>query len=518
MHGWWIMSRARVAGVGLGVAVAAVLVALGLSTVVGQMPDEDSEARDDSVIIQLRVWQRVTNSSELWVSSREDDGRWRGFVTKRLDFHGQSRIDSGAHADAGEHIRYGDFAAAGVGLRVWQSLTAPQRVFAEACGACPRVLDWLTLGKIPLPLTDGVSSTGAYRYGDLRLLLPRENPGLQADRDVLLALSGELRASPPLNWSVGTSAADWEGVTVSGTPSRVTGLDLTARGLAGEISGWVGNLDALTELRLNGNRLAGQIPSSLANLVGLDLLHLAGNRFEECIPPELLSVPDHDLSLIALGACAIPPPILKVSPGLTPGTVELGRVSPPRLATDWQYRMERSFDGWSPWLTLPATFGKSGNHTMTGLGEDIILYFQLRATVGSYSSNPSNIEKVRTFVFGSDGIPKPGIWQRLTEGNKYRLGDFTVTVPKGMNLIHGRTVVGGIGDSFDNDPDFLGVDLIDEASGSSTLLNVRSGEYSETEILPIDEGSGVTPRTIAETEALFEQLEAGTVYEPEPTS
>ena len=81
-----------------------------------------------------------------------------------------------------------------------------------------------------------------------------------------------------LDWSAGRLTADWEGITVAGTPPRVTGLDLAKRGLRGELWGYLGNLTELTELRLNGNALSGTIPSKLSLLTKLTHVYLGENQ------------------------------------------------------------------------------------------------------------------------------------------------------------------------------------------------------------------------------------------------
>ena len=48
------------------------------------------------------------------------------------------------------------------------------------------------------------------------------NPGLAADCDTLLAINRAFS----LNWSAGSALRHWRGVTLGGTPQRVTGLDL----------------------------------------------------------------------------------------------------------------------------------------------------------------------------------------------------------------------------------------------------------------------------------------------------
>ena len=48
---------------------------------------------------------------------------------------------------------------------------------------------------------------------------PDNNPGLVSDCEALLASRDTLAGTVALNWSADTPIADWEGVTVEGTPS-----------------------------------------------------------------------------------------------------------------------------------------------------------------------------------------------------------------------------------------------------------------------------------------------------------
>ena len=57
----------------------------------------------------------------------------------------------------------------GVELRVWQDLARPLRLHV---GARARGGDWEALPRIPLPLDDGNSPGGHYRYGDITLAVP----------------------------------------------------------------------------------------------------------------------------------------------------------------------------------------------------------------------------------------------------------------------------------------------------------------------------------------------------------
>ncbi len=54
------------------------------------------------------------------------------------------------------------------------------------------------------------------------------NDGLASDCAVLLAVQDTLRGAETLNWSADTAIANWEGITISGSPGRVTELHIDA--------------------------------------------------------------------------------------------------------------------------------------------------------------------------------------------------------------------------------------------------------------------------------------------------
>ena len=56
-----------------------------------------------------------------------------------------------------------------VEVRVWEDVNDPERNYVSAR---PEGGSWRTLGTIPIPLTDGVSSSGRFRYGDITLAVP----------------------------------------------------------------------------------------------------------------------------------------------------------------------------------------------------------------------------------------------------------------------------------------------------------------------------------------------------------
>ena len=113
------------------------------------------------------------------------------------------------------------------------------------------------------------------------------NPGLVSDCNALLAARDSLVGGAPLNWSANTPIADWDGVTVSGTPRRVTALDLSQNRLTGPMPTELGSLANLQWLSLWGNQLTGPVPAWLGGLVNLEWLYLNENQLTGPIPTEL---------------------------------------------------------------------------------------------------------------------------------------------------------------------------------------------------------------------------------------
>ena len=83
-------------------------------------------------------------------------------------------------------------------------------------------------------------------------------------------------------WLSGAPLEQWHGITADRF-GRVTALDLTDNGVAGEIPRGLGRLTRLHQLRLGGNQMAG------------------------CLPPALLAVPDNDYDILGVPEC--PPPV-----------------------------------------------------------------------------------------------------------------------------------------------------------------------------------------------------------------
>ena len=113
------------------------------------------------------------------------------------------------------------------------------------------------------------------------------NPDIVADCETLLGLRDALSGTTLLDWAADTPIEDWDGVTVSGSPKRVTELALDESGLNGEVPGGLGQLTALTVLSLSGNSLRGSIPDELGSLSNLTELSIGNNQLTGSIPVDL---------------------------------------------------------------------------------------------------------------------------------------------------------------------------------------------------------------------------------------
>ena len=159
---------------------------------------------------------------------------------------------------------------------------------------------------------------------------PDTNTELVADCAALLGLRDTIRGTAKLNWTAGKPMSEWMGVTVSGTPQRVTALNLANLGLDGELSGLLGNLTSLTTLDLSGNPLTGMLPSKLVLLTNLTNVSLDG-AFEGCAPAALAIASSLDM-------CGPPRDWYATDEsagGLPAGTYRIGRRARSSLIFDW---------------------------------------------------------------------------------------------------------------------------------------------------------------------------------------
>ena len=142
--------------------------------------------------------------------------------------------------------------------------------------------DQLMLRIRLLPCTDGVAVPN-----------PSDNPGLVGDCQTLLEALPTLLGpddAPVLLWNDGKAMDSWHGVRMSGSPKRVSRLELAYKGMRGTLPAGLGALDALTRIDMRGNKLTGSIPTELGKLTNLEYLNLSGNKLSGTIPVELGSL------------------------------------------------------------------------------------------------------------------------------------------------------------------------------------------------------------------------------------
>ena len=190
-------------------------------------------------------------------------------------------------------------AGASYGARAFTATTGTWRVQARyASGAmahsAPLTLTWPAAATPPC--TNGVTVPN-----------PTTNTGLVQDCTALLQARDALAGPSRLNWDGTRALSAWTGVTVGGTPPRVTGLRLGAQDLTGPVPAALGQLTQLTALDLRGNALTGAVPTELAALTRLTALHLAGTRLTGCLPATLAAVATTDAAAQGLAACQAGP-------------------------------------------------------------------------------------------------------------------------------------------------------------------------------------------------------------------
>ncbi|MYA19386.1 MAG: hypothetical protein F4Z25_03760 [Chloroflexi bacterium] len=293
----------RVALLAVPLLLAALAASVAASS--GAAAQEVGDAAPVDVVIELRVWQNVDDAEDIQLSARPLGGDWG--TLGRIPFPLDNVYEVRGHHFI-YYYRYGDLTVAGATVRIWQLSDRPEQIWVCAYRCpdrwTPAILN--PLEAIPLPLDDGHSPDGRYRYGDLKIATVPGNPGLLSDRVQLLKLRDTLAGAGTLDWDHDTPMTTWTGVSIGGAALRVTKLNLTGSGLTGELSGLLGNLASLEELWLDGNALTGAIPSKLGQLTRLTHVYLAGNALTRCVPPSLHAVPNNDLDSLGLPDC-LPP-------------------------------------------------------------------------------------------------------------------------------------------------------------------------------------------------------------------
>ena len=114
--------------------------------------------------------------------------------------------------------------------------------------------------------------------------------GNATDHQALLAFKTQITRDPEnifSSWNDSLHFCEWEGVTCGRKHRRVTVLDLSARGLVGSLSPYIGNLSFTREIMLANNTIGGKIPDEVGRLFRLQVLWLFNNSFEGGIPANL---------------------------------------------------------------------------------------------------------------------------------------------------------------------------------------------------------------------------------------
>ena len=195
---------------------------------------------------------------------------------------------------------------------------------------------------------------------------PASNRPLVRDCGALLALKDSLAGTATLNWSADLAIGSWTGVTVGGTPQRVTSVSLPSSSLNGSIPEGLEDLSALITLDLSSNQLTGAIPASLGELSNLSTLRLSGNVLSGCIPPALRDVATHDLANLGLSYCDMltPPP----SPGGVSVTVADGvfTITWSDVSGSSSYAAQHRVSDAADWTALPETESATTTYTPEG--------------------------------------------------------------------------------------------------------------------------------------------------------
>ena len=112
--------------------------------------------------------------------------------------------------------------------------------------------------------------------------------GNETDRLSLVEFKKAITRDPHqvmLSWNDNTHFCNWEGVLCRvKNPHRVTSLNLSGRGLVGNISPSIGNLTFLRYLLLPNNGFMGPIPPTLGHLRRIRHIYLSNNTHQGEIP------------------------------------------------------------------------------------------------------------------------------------------------------------------------------------------------------------------------------------------
>ena len=218
-----------------------------------------------------------------------------GRVVVRVDGSG-SRVLAERGSEWGWGARAWSPDGSRIAFHYWLSDTSDLVLYTLARdGSDPRVLVRGTLERLVAENSDwrDVSGDIAACSEGYVVKNPNRNPGLVQDCETLLGLRNALAGEAVLNWSAQVEISDWKGLSVEGSPQRVTGLRLSSSNLdptqlTGVIPGELGDMANLEVLDLHANQLTGSIiPPELGNLSNLRRLDLGLNALKGPIPGDL---------------------------------------------------------------------------------------------------------------------------------------------------------------------------------------------------------------------------------------
>ncbi len=308
------------------------------------------------------------------------------------------------------------------------------------------------------------------------------SPGLVSDCDNLLAVKDTLRGTGNLNWSANVPIVNWDGITVGGTPKRVTRLELRVRGttrVTGTIPADLGNLTNLEVLSIYGAStsdnqpigLTGTIPAKLGNLINLQELTLHQHQLSGTIPVELgdlINLETLNLNFTQLSG-AIPTELggltalktLNLYDNDLTGTVPPGLGNLANLET-LNFSLNRMSG------TIPTRFGNLANLKVLSLG-----FNSLSGTIPTQLGNLSNLETLAMgFSRLSGAIPTQ--LGNLTNLKSLSLGgnQLTGTIPSELGgltkvtvlLLHKNRLTGTI------PPELSGLTMLRQLQLSSNQL------------------------------------------------
>ncbi len=475
--------------------VLAVLLAIAPGVGLGSA---EAESGVSAVTVEMRLWQDVDNAEDVWISARPKGGDWRTLGT--IPFP----LDAG---DGAATYRYRDLAIAGVELRVWQKRDEPGRFFVRVCGGdCPEENPFAARSRIPLPLDDGHSSSGRYRYGDLTVAVPLAGRNL---RTYLEPVPESVVVGEQVTVRVRTDV---------GAPSTVRIGPSAGNSVLAVSDDACPSAPALPEgggrpyHRPHGQtERAGDLYLTGCAVGTTEIQIYQGTTLLQSYPVRVV-----ERTLVVLSDGAASELVLTWSDA-TEGA---------STATGWQYRMRgggRENDGlntdapraWGTWTTIPGD-GTVRRHRMTGLNDHSPYDFEVCPLMASLLGLASNIGVGATPYIGRDGIPRLNIpyrteagfgWrsgyldQTVEGGRTYRLGDSdsVITIPAGLNISH---TLAGFHVQFG-----LFFDLSDVTTGNWVALNFDFMEVSRS----VD-SDGAAP----DPNDLFDQMVDSIRVQPEP--